>query len=550
MRFTIRQKTLMPVGILTLLTLVMMFMIAGTFQSALREKFEEKAWIIAANVKLNIDEVLRLGFVPLPEIQDIKTMVPRIITDAQASREIAYWAILAAGSKETEGKILFSGTTESGQEYEIEPLLQSREDIRQLLVQAGEEGAESTQNRVATVAFEEPKTGEKILNFRLFLRDGSDGRRIGVLVLGVPEKVITAEVRVVYGIAGAFLIAAVILAIVGVWIQNRTLNQPIENMIEVASKIAQGDLTQRTGESGDDEIGDLSRSFNQMAGRIQEVFREMLTATQQLATAAENFSSGIKRMAGNSENQFSKTKEMTVAIEEMAASVQLVYENSQRTRDLANNANGTAGKGGEVVADNQSAIQKVEKIVTESAQSIRRLGARSQEIGKIIDVIKEISGQTNLLALNAAIEAARAGEHGRGFEVVAEEVRKLAEKSRQSTQQITGIIGEIVKETNQAVGVMESATQEVGRGAGLANRTREVLSDIVASNAKVLDMTNAMAEAAQQQSRVSDEVAVAVSDISRSAKEVSDQAEELAHTVENLFQLAANVRRHVDRFHI
>ncbi len=555
MKLSIRTKVLAPIAFLTLMSVAMSVAIAYTFQSALYRKFEEKARIIGANIKLNIDDLLRLGFLSLPELNEVNKIVPRIISgDAQAEVEsggsgtagqegggekkgdIAYWAVLSP-----EGEIIFYGDMSDTKGLDIRGALEREKDLRKRLTAQHKEGSFILRE----------KSGATFWNVRFPLTDPAHTEtRIGMLVMGIPESLISEDIRPVWGYLAAFVLLAVLLSLLVVAFQNRSLSRPIENMIGVATKIAEGDLTHRAERGSDDEIGALATAFNEMAVRIQEVLREMLTATQQLAGAAQDFSTGIKRMAGNSENQFSKTKEMTVAIEEMAASVQLVYENSQRTRDLANSANATASRGGDVVAQTQGAIQKVERIVSESAATIRELGSRSREIGKIIDVIKEISGQTNLLALNAAIEAARAGEHGRGFEVVAEEVRKLAEKSRQSTQQITAIIGEIMKDTAGAVGVMESATREVATGAEMATRTRDVLQEIIGGNAKVLDMTNAMAEAAQQQSRVSDEVAVAVSDISRSAKEVSDQAEELAHTVENLFQLAGNVRQLVGRFRI
>ncbi|MCB0218629.1 MAG: HAMP domain-containing protein [Chrysiogenetes bacterium] len=550
---SMRTKFMLPIVALAVASLMMSVAVALIFQDTLQEKFREKAQIIGANIKLNVDDLQRLGFLTLPELNEISNIVPRIISDAQA-RDISYWAILTP-----DAKVIFYGRLEEGADGRIvasddRAILQVMEknpDLRKKFVErALAKGESESRIEDEVIVLHDDDTDEDYLNIRFTLTDPTSDDPIGALVLGIPERLINAEIMPIWYAAGVFvLVAAMIAVFVGV-MQNRVVGRPIEGMVSLATRIADGDLTYRTEEMSDDEIGQLSQSLNGMAMRIQEIFREMLTATEQLATSAQNFSDGIKNMAGNSESQFAKTKEMTVAIEEMAASVQLVYENSQRTRELATSANNSATKGGEVVAQTQRSMQSVERIVTESASTIRELGARSEEIGKIIDVIKEISGQTNLLALNAAIEAARAGEHGRGFEVVAEEVRKLAEKSRQSTLQITAIIGDITDDTNQAVIVMESATREVSDGAGHANRTREVLDEIVASNANVLDMTNAMAEAAQQQSRVSDEVAVAVTDISRAAKDVSDQAEELAHTVENLFELAENVRNMVGRFRI
>jgi len=225
-------------------------------------------------------------------------------------------------------------------------------------------------------------------------------------------------------------------------------------------------------------------------------------------------------------------------------------EAAQRVVRLAEEIRRTALRYRQDVEAARSTLLDVQGVVQTSAQQVRALVQQSESITAFIDLIKQISSQTNLLALNAAIEAARAGEHGRGFEVVASEVRKLAEKSTDSTAQITAIIEEILRDTDRAVTVMQEATKEVTKGTEMAGRTEAVLHEIISSNTNVSEMINAMADAAKQQSSVSDEVANAVDQISRSAKDVSNQAEEQSNTVQNLFDLAERLRKVVGDFRL
>ncbi|SFI79925.1 methyl-accepting chemotaxis protein [Brevibacillus centrosporus] len=276
------------------------------------------------------------------------------------------------------------------------------------------------------------------------------------------------------------LVIAVALAIgsLAVYFILKSMLRPLRKLTEAAQKMSEGDVTQQVQVSSDDEIGTLAKSFNHMAQSLRSLLHAVNDNVQQLATSAEQLSASadqtskateqiavtMQEMAVGTEQQVSYTKESTEAVDQMSLGItqiadysQKVSEAARQTADLASTGNGSI----------QSAVHQMNassQSIHDLAAVVERLGVRSQEIGNIVEVITAISNQTNLLALNAAIEAARAGEAGRGFAVVADEVRKLAEQSSLSAKQITSLIASIQSETEHAVIVMDKSKREVTDG--------------------------------------------------------------------------------------
>lgn len=347
-------------------------------------------------------------------------------------------------------------------------------------------------------------------------------------------------------------ICAILFALIVSFFINRGITKPIvlqrESMEELAS--GEGDLTLRLDVSGKDEVAEAALAFNNFMDGLQEMIKDIKEASNSIASASEQISSSTEELAAGADNQSRQSSEVASAIEEMASSVQATFSNAQKSLEVSKNTAETATKGGEIVTNTMSGMSRIEHAVSESGDKVKGLGERSVQIGKIVGVIKEIAAQTNLLALNAAIEASRAGEHGRGFEVVAEEIRKLAEKSADSTLQITEIVEEIQSDTSLTVDSMNEVTTEVAAGTKLSNDTGDALQEIISQVKGTVDSIEMVAEASKQQASVSDEVAASVESIASITRETAAGSEEIAQTAQELARLGDNLKRLTERFKI
>jgi len=236
---------------------------------------------------------------------------------------------------------------------------------------------------------------------------------------------------------------------------------------------------------------------------------------QTTASSSLEISSTAESLAAASQEQSSQTEEVASAVEEMSRTVSENATSANRTADVARKSGEIATIGAGVVKQTVNKMKDIADVVKTSANNIQKLGDSSKEIGEIISVIDDIADQTNLLALNAAIEAARAGEQGRGFAVVADEVRKLAERTTEATKQIAKMIKGIQKETDQAVVAMNKGTIEVQNGIDLADKAGESLNHILTSTQDVLDMINQIAAASEEQSATSEQISKNVMSISK-----------------------------------
>ncbi len=344
---------------------------------------------------------------------------------------------------------------------------------------------------------------------------------------------------------GVFVVLAFLVAIGAMFLVTRSIIRPISAVVEFAGTMAGKDLSSPDlAVKSSDEIGRLSGALNSMKRNLNDIMGQIRKSSEHVAAATSGLSQSSAMIVDGTGRQSLQSGQAAMAMEEMNGTVMEVAKNSQGASEASGDTLQIAVQGGDVVRRAVDGMMAVAETVKQSAVTVEALGKSSDEIGTIISVINDIADQTNLLALNAAIEAARAGEQGRGFAVVADEVRKLAEKTSKATTEIAGMIKTIQAETRGAMGSMHEGTKQVEDGVQLASEAGESLQQIVSSVDRVTDMVRQIATAAEQQSATSEEISsniMGIADIAQEnnqgVKEVSDAAVELNMVAEGLKSL-------------
>ncbi len=335
----------------------------------------------------------------------------------------------------------------------------------------------------------------------------------------------------------AILTPILILIISILLTTSRNIIVPVKKLLDAFRKQAQGDLTQQVDVKSKDEIAELINTFNETNHKLNDMMNNISVSSESVASSASQLSSTSQHISDNAKIQSDKTTQTATALEELNASFVDVAKNTASAADSARDAAELAQHGGKEVAETAVGINRVAAAVKESANTIEALGTRSEQIGEIIKVINDIAGQTNLLALNAAIEAARAGEQGRGFAVVADEVRKLAERTATATHEIGDMIKGIQEDTHKAVESMHAGTEEVEAGVALANQAGASLEQIVSAVQNVTSMVTQIATSAEEQSATGEEIALnleSVADITKQTAEAVQNSSESTHDLDNL----------------
>jgi methyl-accepting chemotaxis protein len=332
---------------------------------------------------------------------------------------------------------------------------------------------------------------------------------------------------------------------------NSTLDsviRPIEEGAKALSRMAEGDLTARVEVSYHGDHRRIVESINAVAESLMKALSDVSEAVSATASASSQISSSTEEMAAGAQEQTSQTTEVAGAVEEMTKTILENSRNAGTAAETAKRAKHSAEQGGRVVEESISGMKRIAEVVNRSAGTVLELGKSSDQIGEIISVIDDIADQTNLLALNAAIEAARAGEQGRGFAVVADEVRKLAERTTKATKEIAGMIRKIQTDTAGAVSSMEEGTKEVKDGIEHANRAGASLREIVDVSQKVTDMVTQIAAASEEQSSASEEISRNVEAISKVSGETALGTQQIARAAEDLNRLTENLQQLIARF--
>ncbi|HPP39987.1 MAG TPA: methyl-accepting chemotaxis protein [Candidatus Kapabacteria bacterium] len=321
---------------------------------------------------------------------------------------------------------------------------------------------------------------------------------------------------------------------------NNTLNSvitPIKEAGQVLGIMAMGDLTVRMLGDYKGDLSKLKDDINSLADSLNGLIQQVNELVNNTASSAAEISATAESIATASQEQSSQADEVASAVEEMTRTITENALAANKTAEVAKVSGKIATEGGSVVSQTVNKMRDIANVVKNSADNIQKLGESSKQIGEIISVIDDIADQTNLLALNAAIEAARAGEQGRGFAVVADEVRKLAERTTEATKQIAIMIKGIQSETEAAVLAMNKGTAEVTNGIELADKAGQSLQQILNSTQEVIDMINQIAAASEEQSATSEQISKNVTSISQVTSESAKRVEDVAHTAEELAKM-------------
>jgi len=349
-----------------------------------------------------------------------------------------------------------------------------------------------------------------------------------------------------------FSAVVLVLLLIGVVFltTRRWVTQPLREAVVVMQTIAAGDLTVTVADRGHDEVGLLLAATGEMAGKMHSALTDIRNSADQLVESAHQLSDTAALVEKQSGEQSDAATTMAASIEELNSSIVLVADHAQAAREISDSSGNVAGEGAAVIQKAVGSMTDIATTVRAASDVVATLGTESQAISAIVSTIKEIADQTNLLALNAAIEAARAGEQGRGFAVVADEVRKLAERTTASTEEIATMIGKIQNGTDQAVARMSEGVHQVESGVAFADEAGGSITAIRQSADQVAEAVVSISHSLAEQSAATTEIAQNVERIARGAEDNNYLAQNAARHAVTFEQLSASLKAQVSRFKV
>ena len=343
---------------------------------------------------------------------------------------------------------------------------------------------------------------------------------------------------------------ALVFGLIAAWAITRQIIIPLNQTLKVAERVAAGDLTHNLVSLRRDELGQLQRSMQSMTQGLRELIGGISDGVTQIASAAEELSAVTEQTSAGVNNQKIETDQVATAMNEMAATVQEVARNAEEASEAAVAADQQAREGDKVVGEAIAQIERLAVEVGHSTEAMGELKRESDKIGSVLDVIKSVAQQTNLLALNAAIEAARAGEAGRGFAVVADEVRSLAQRTQKSTEEIEELIVGLQNGTQQVATIMDNSRTLTDSSVELTRRAGGSLESITRTVSAIQAMNQQIAAAAEQQSAVAEEINRSVLNVRDVSDQTSAASEETAASSVELARLGTHLQTLVGRFKV
>jgi len=354
-----------------------------------------------------------------------------------------------------------------------------------------------------------------------------------------------------FGMAMVGLIIAGIGLLV-IWLVGHGIARPLKQMVAMLDDIAQGegDLTRRLSSDRSDELGSIAKGFNTFLAKLQAMITQVVTSVQSVSDSSEHTADIAIRTNIGVQKQMAEIDQVATAVQEMTATAQDVARNATQAAQAASHADQAASQGMQIVRDTSNSIGVLAVEIGKAVDVVQTLAKDSENINAILTAIRGIAEQTNLLALNAAIEAARAGEQGRGFAVVADEVRNLAQKTQKATEEIQTMIQQLQQGTRDVVRVMEDSQNRTDESVQHAAKAAEALETITQAVSVINDMNTQIASAAEEQSAVADDINRNVINIGQVANEVAGGADESSSASAGLTKLAEQQRRLINQFKV
>jgi methyl-accepting chemotaxis protein len=371
-----------------------------------------------------------------------------------------------------------------------------------------------------------------------------------VQAAGVAYEKVSALAVTTETIAAVTTLAGLILSVLLAWAVSVSITRNVGFLRAASTRVAKGDLTARSAVCCRDELGEVGAAFDAMVAEFSTLIGQVHASSAKVSKEAESLAGIADDVAGGSDAQIQQAGAASVSATELDNAVRGIADRLTQVASLTDQASEQTDQGRRVVNDAVRGIENVARTVEESAAMIVSLGQRSDEIGRIVQVIKDIADQTNLLALNAAIEAARAGEQGRGFAVVADEVRKLAERTAKATAEISAMIQSIQSETGQTVEIMERGSRQVSEGVALANQAGQSLQEISAAVERVVGLIHEISTASSSQSSASDAIARRVGEMAQTAQANGSAVGNAQAAARSLRALAQELEASVTRFQL
>jgi len=442
--------------------------------------------------------------------------------------------------KDGEAKIdqMVSGGSDIKAAFRV--LVQANDDVTNLLLQTRDVEAHQLFIEKSNPAFESVLAAMNRQQSQVLQSADAESTRLNAQTaqLSITILILVGAGVVVLAIYGGMMVRGI----------SAALNRAIQAVKDVAE--GEGDLTKRLEINSHDELGELAKWFNIFLDKLHKIIAQVAVTAEQVASASEEISAAAMQQSQSADAQNGQTSQVATTIHEMSSTVMQISDNSNQAAEASRKAAETARAGGAIIEETLAKMRSMSASVGATAKKVEELGKSSDQIGRIIGVIDEIADQTNLLALNAAIEAARAGEQGRGFAVVADEVRKLAERTTKATNEIANMIQSVQVETKTAVSAMEEGTKQVEQGVSFTARAGESLQQIIRMSDTVGEMITQIATAAMEQSSATEEINHSMTAIATLVRESTSGVQQSAQACQGLSGLAFDLQKMVSSFKV